>query len=65
MRVPGLGPKRIAQLYQERNINSMEALQNPSPVGELKGLAGLAQDDSEYPKRPDAPERNHTQMPLY
>jgi DNA polymerase (family 10) len=41
MRVPGLGPKRIAQLYQERNVNSIEALQNAIASGELKGLAGF------------------------
>jgi DNA polymerase (family 10) len=41
MRVPGLGPKRIAQLYQERKVNSIEALQNAITSGELKGLAGF------------------------
>jgi DNA polymerase (family 10) len=41
MRVPGLGPKRIAQLYQERSINSIEALQNAITSEELKGLAGF------------------------
>jgi DNA polymerase (family 10) len=41
MRVPGLGPKRVAQLYQERNINSIESLQNSIASGELKSLAGF------------------------
>lgn len=41
MRVPGLGPKRIAQLYQERNINSIESLQNAIASGELKSLTGF------------------------
>jgi DNA polymerase (family 10) len=41
MRVPGLGPKRIAQLYQERSINSIEALQNAITGGDLKDLAGF------------------------
>ncbi|HEX8234350.1 MAG TPA: DNA polymerase/3'-5' exonuclease PolX [Abditibacteriaceae bacterium] len=41
MRVPGLGPKRIAQLYQERGINSIETLQNAITGEELKGLAGF------------------------
>ena len=41
MRVPGLGPKRVQQLYRERGISSVEALQESIANGELTGLAGF------------------------
>ena len=41
LRVPGLGPKKIAQLYKERGISSIETLQSAIAGGELKGLAGF------------------------
>ena len=41
LRVPGLGPKKVAQLYRERGIESLEALQAAIANGDLKGLAGM------------------------
>ncbi len=41
LRVPGLGPKKIAQLYKERGISSIETLQSAIASGELKGLSGF------------------------
>ena len=41
LRVPGLGPKKIAQLYQERGIASVETLQDAIEKNELAGLAGF------------------------
>ncbi len=43
LRVPGLGPKKIAQLYKERGIASVETLQNAIDKNELAGLAGFGQ----------------------
>ncbi|MDQ3812660.1 MAG: DNA polymerase/3'-5' exonuclease PolX [Armatimonadota bacterium] len=41
LRVPNLGPKRIAQLYQERHISSIEELKAALESGALEGLAGF------------------------
>ncbi|HVF85690.1 MAG TPA: helix-hairpin-helix domain-containing protein, partial [Abditibacteriaceae bacterium] len=41
LRVPGLGPKKIAQLYKERGIGSIETLQSAIANDELKGLSGF------------------------
>ena len=41
LRVPGLGPKKIAQLYKERGISSIETLQSAIAGDELKGLSGF------------------------
>ncbi len=41
LRVPGLGPKKIAQLYKERGISNVESLQSAIANDELKGLAGF------------------------
>jgi len=41
MRVPGLGPKKVAQLYGERKIDSIEALVKALDNDELKGLSGF------------------------
>jgi len=41
MRVPGLGPKRVAQLHRERNIDSIEALVQALDNDALKGLSGF------------------------
>ncbi len=41
LRVPGLGPKKVAQLFRERGIGSVEALQAAIAGDELKGLAGF------------------------
>lgn len=41
LRVPGLGPKKIAQLYNERGISSVETLQDAIAKNELDGLAGF------------------------
>lgn len=41
LRVPGLGPKKIAQLYKERGISNVENLQSAIEKNELAGLAGF------------------------
>lgn len=41
LRVPGLGPKRVQQLYRERQIDSIEALNIALENNALKGLAGF------------------------
>lgn len=41
MRVPGLGPKRVQQLYQERQIDSIEALNIALENNALKGVSGF------------------------
>jgi DNA polymerase (family 10) len=41
LRVPNLGPKRIAQLYKERGISSVEHLKTALDNDELKGLSGF------------------------
>ena len=41
LRVPGLGPKKIAQLYKERNIDSVASLNEAIAGGALKGLSGF------------------------
>ena len=41
LRVPGLGPKKIAQLYKERGISGIETLQDAIDKNELAGLAGF------------------------
>lgn len=40
-RVPGLGPKKVAVLYRERGISSIETLEQAIAGGELNGLAGF------------------------
>jgi DNA polymerase (family 10) len=40
-RVPGLGPKKVAQLYRERGISSIESLQEAIAAGEFESLAGF------------------------
>jgi DNA polymerase (family 10) len=41
MQVPGLGPKKVALLYQERGIDSVAALMSALESGKLEGLAGF------------------------
>jgi DNA polymerase (family 10) len=41
LRVPNLGPKKVTQLYQERNISSVEELVAALEEGRLEGLAGF------------------------
>ncbi len=41
MRVPGLGPKKVAVLYQQKNIASLEDLKRALDNDELKGVAGF------------------------
>lgn len=41
IRVPGLGPKRVAQLYNECHIESMEALNAALENGALEGVKGF------------------------
>ena len=41
LRVPGLGPKKIAQLYKEREIDSVASLNEAIAGAALKGLSGF------------------------
>jgi DNA polymerase (family 10) len=41
IRVPGLGPKRVSQLYREKQIDSVEALNVALESGALKGVSGF------------------------
>ncbi|MDF2439703.1 MAG: polymerase [Abditibacteriota bacterium] len=41
LRVPNLGPKRIAQLYRERGISSIELLKEALDADQLQGIAGF------------------------
>lgn len=41
LKVPNLGPKKVAQLYRERNITSVEELIGAIEQGQLAGLSGF------------------------
>lgn len=41
IRVPGLGPKRVSQLYNEKQIDSIEALNLALENGALAGVSGF------------------------
>ena len=41
IRVPGLGPKRVSQLYKEKQIDSIEALNLALENDGLKGVSGF------------------------
>jgi len=41
LRVPGLGPKKVAVLYAQKNIASLEDLKRALELGQLKGLSGF------------------------
>ena len=41
IRVPGLGPKRVSQLYKEKQIDSIEALNTALENDALKGVSGF------------------------
>ena len=41
LRVPGLGPKRVGQLYRERGISSVAALKQAIAGGTLQGVSGF------------------------
>jgi DNA polymerase (family 10) len=41
VRVPGLGPKRVAQLYHDKQIASVEALNAALESGALQGVSGF------------------------
>ena len=41
LRIPGMGPKKVAQLWQERHIDSLDALQTAINDGGLEGLKGF------------------------
>ena len=41
LRVPGLGPKRVGQLYRERGISSVAALKQAIAGGTLKDVSGF------------------------
>lgn len=39
--IPGLGPKRVKQLWEERGVDSMQALEEACKAGTLEGLKGF------------------------
>jgi DNA polymerase (family 10) len=41
IRVPGLGPKRVAQIYKEKQIDSLETLKVALETNALQGVAGF------------------------
>ena len=41
LRVPGLGPKKVKLLYQEKNIDSLEKFALALENGDLKGVSGF------------------------
>ena len=41
LRVPGLGPKKVKLLYQEKNIDSLEKFALALDNGDLKGVSGF------------------------
>jgi DNA polymerase (family 10) len=41
IRVPGLGPKRVSQLYKEKGVDSVEALNTALETDALKGVSGF------------------------
>ncbi|MGH2477519.1 MAG: DNA polymerase/3'-5' exonuclease PolX [Candidatus Limnocylindrales bacterium] len=42
LRIPGLGPKSVRQIWTELGIDSMEALRTAAEAGTLRGLRGLS-----------------------
>jgi DNA polymerase (family X) len=47
LRVPGLGPKTVRMLYQERNIEGVDALETLARAGKLAGLPGIQKKTEE------------------
>ena len=43
LRIPGMGPKKVAVLWRERGIDSLEALQQAIDAGRLDGLKGFGE----------------------
>jgi DNA polymerase (family 10) len=43
LRIPGLGPKTVRQIWLERGILSMEDLRQAAEAGTLRGLRGLSE----------------------
>ncbi len=41
LRVPNLGPKKVARLLNEKGIDSIDALSNAIEAGDLVGMAGM------------------------
>jgi len=41
LRIPGLGPKKVAALFKERNLTSLDALKEAAEAGEIAGLKGF------------------------
>ncbi len=41
LRIPGLGPKRVAQLFKELNLTTLEALKAAAEGGEISKLKGF------------------------
>jgi DNA polymerase (family X) len=51
MQIEGLGPKTIHQLWKEKDITSLEALENAIATGGLKGLKGIGEKKVESIKK--------------
>ncbi len=47
LRVPGLGPKTVKQLFETRNIGSVEELEALTRAGKLAGLPGIQKKTEE------------------
>ena len=47
LRVPGLGPKTVKMLYQERNITGVDELEALARAGKLAGLPGIQKKTEE------------------
>lgn len=43
LRIPGLGPKRVKTLFQERNISTLEQLQYAVQEGRIRNLPGFGE----------------------
>src|SRR5512142_611599 len=41
MRVPGLGPKKVAMIHQELDISTLVQLEQAAKEGKLRGLPGM------------------------
>ena len=47
LKIPGLGGKKIAKLYKELEIDSVEALKDACEEGKVQALAGFAEKTEE------------------
>jgi DNA polymerase (family 10) len=47
LRVPGLGPKKVARLYKEMKIDSLEKLEKNAHSGKIRGMSGFGEKSEE------------------